>query len=253
MPNEIRKITYSHVPTRPNTNVKQWGLIFDDWYYNSPGAIGSVDDSSGDITDANTIQFSLETNFPIVVVPGVGNFASTGNMVVTGGPLEFFIEFTNSLGNTDITPCLGVWSRDTTVLYSTTQLYSLPTTTQAITNHVQGTAGTPQTFQLRKVVGANEGTFTMRKSSVVVGSALPYNVDLATLQAQHGDFTITDETTYFQFTRTSNGSNGTWTCVSDTLNPVRNSVAITFEITQVGGPDVPSINGNKRALLKGCK
>jgi hypothetical protein len=238
MPNEIRKITYSHIPTRP-TSGKQWAMI---WVDAANGeTIGGLSDSYGDLTDQGTLQTILSENFYIVTVPGVGAFFADGNLMVTGGPLEFYVEFINELGNTAITPCLGEWTRDVLVAAGTAQFYSLPTTSQAILNHVQGTAGTPQTFQLRKVVGANEGTFTMRKSSVVVGSALQYNVSLATLQAQHADFTITDEGTYFQFTRTSNGTNGTWTCVSDTLNPVRNSVAITFETTQVGGPDVVAV------------
>jgi hypothetical protein len=185
------------------------------------------------------------------------NGALSGNISVTAAVagLEFLVEFINGLANTDMQPTLGTWERyiNADFGYGTQQLYRLATTTQIIMNHVQGTAGTPQTFQLRKVVGANEGTFTMRRSGVVVGSSLPYNVSLATLQAQHADFTITDQTTYFQFTRTSNGSNGTWTCISDTANPVRNSISVTFERTQIGGPDIPAVNGNKRALLKGCK
>jgi len=123
----------------------------------------------------------------------------------------------------------------------------------AITNHVQGTAGTPQTFRITKPAAEiNAGVWRLaRQSTSPQINNLPWNITAAELQTAivnaGQSYTVTDQGTYFQVTRTVNGSNGTWSVnpLYDSSNEIRRQIAGGIATTQEGGPD-PVAGGRRR-------
>jgi len=124
-----------------------------------------------------------------------------------------------------------------------------------ISNQVAGTAGTPHSFRLNKLSeSVNTGKYRLRRSFSTFGSGvLNWDADLATIQAsvlaQGQNYTITDEGSYFQFTRNVNGSNSTWLAEVDASDPAGRLTQIEMQVVEAPPPE-PSESGLGEAIQR---
>ena len=226
MPNAIFEVAFDQVSDRG-------GFFFSKGH--GGGYVGS------DFLYFNATAAEITTALEAMSNIGAGNVLAT----YSGDFLTLTITFQAALANTDIENFAFANGNGG-------QEPLLVLTPYTITNQVAGTAGPPHTFRLQKTVDVNTGYFRLKRGASNMSGVLAWDAGAATIQASMTgvgqNYTVTDMTTYFQFTRNVNGSNGTFTVdntSADPLNPIGNLTVVTLTEVQAGGP-APVAGGRRR-------
>jgi hypothetical protein len=109
-------------------------------------------------------------------------------------------------------------------------------TTFTISNQVTGSAGVNHSFRLNKpAAGTDTGQFQLKRSAANMSGVLDWNASAAAIEASMASvgqsYTVTDEGAYFQCTRTTDGTNGTFTTPNNAVtsgNPIGDLTVISL-------------------------